>query len=281
MPTHTPVVQDVAPPAGTATPPPRVRSYAGAPLSDAVNALGLPVVPAPAPAPEPETSGPRTAGRDVPSSVPDYRTPTFVGRQGIFTGTGEVFAYEFLYRSGMYRRDAVDRWPASDQDLATAHVLAATFAPAGVWSLPAGVPAFVNFTRSFLVRDLPVPDAPDRLVLEVVESVEVDRDVVAGLCALADRGFRIAIDDFVAGEHQRILLPFAHYVKIDLRDIARDPSLVELARSHGATLVAEHVESADDAHRCHRLGIDLLQGNHLERTKVFKQPAVVETAGHR
>lgn len=278
MPPPTRVVQEVAPLARAATSPRRVRNL-GTPLSDAVNAAGLPVVPAPAPAPE--TIGRRVAGRGTPSAVPEFRSPTFVGRQGIFARSGQVHGFEFLYRSGMHRHDAVDRWPAAEQDRATAHVLAVTFALAEARVLPDGIPAFVNFTRSFLVRDPAMPATPDRLVLEVVESVTVDRDVVAGLGRLADQGFRIAIDDFVAGEHQRALLPLADYVKIDVRDLVRDPSLAGLARSHGATLVAEHIESADDAHRCHRLGIDLLQGNHLERTKVFKQPAGVDSPERR
>lgn len=41
------------------------------------------------------------------------------------------------------------------------------------------------------------------------------------------------------------------------------------------------VESAGDAHRCHRLGIGLLQGNHLERTKALKQPTGDDPGVHR
>ncbi len=238
-----------------------------------MNPALLPIVPTPtrpAEAMWEATWDGASAGTQEPSPL-DYRTPVFVGRQGIFRTDGAVHAYEFLYRSGAYRREAVDRWPAPDQDRATAGVLAATFATDRLRSLPADVLVFVNVTRSFLVGDLLVPAAPDRLVLEVVESVEVDDEVVAGLRRLVDQRFRIAIDDFVASEHQRALLPFADYVKLDLRDVTDDPSLVDLARSHGATLVGEHVESAEDAHRCRELGIGLLQGDHLEPAKVFKQ----------
>ncbi|WP_261765352.1 EAL and HDOD domain-containing protein [Actinotalea fermentans] len=199
----------------------------------------------------------------------------FVGRQGILDATGSVHGYEFLYRAGRQNSLRVDTWPAPAQDRATLRVLQALFTPTGVRSLAADAHVFVNFTRSFLVGDLPVPDEPERLVIEVVESVRTDAAVLAGVRRLRERGFRIAIDDFVGLTSQVALLPYADYVKVDCRDLfARGPALATLAASTGARLVAERIETAAELEACRALGFRLFQGFHLDTTLVLNRTPV-------
>ena len=199
----------------------------------------------------------------------------FVGRQGIVDDAGGVHGYEFLYRAGRQHSLRVDMWPAPAQDRATLRVLQAVFTPTGVRALAADAHVFVNFTRSFLVGDLPLPDEPDRLVVEVVESVRADAAVIAGVRRLRDQGYRIAIDDFVGLTSQVALLPYADYVKVDCRDLAaRGPALVDLAASTGARLVAERVETREQLDACHALGFRLFQGFHLDTTLVFNRTPV-------
>lgn len=202
-------------------------------------------------------------------------THLFVGRQGIFDSDGRVHGYEFLYRAGRRHTLRVDQWPSDAQDRATLRVLQATFSPTGIRSVAADALVFVNVTRSFLVGDLPLPAEPDRLVVEIVESVRPDAAVVAGVARLRDRGFRIAIDDFVALTGQQALLPFADYVKVDRRDLLeRGPGLVDVARSHGAELIAERIEAPAELEWCRGLGFGLFQGFHLERTQVLNRTPV-------
>jgi EAL domain-containing protein (putative c-di-GMP-specific phosphodiesterase class I) len=90
-------------------------------------------------------------------------------------------------------------------------------------------------------------------------------------------GFSVALDDVDAGAAS--LQDLAHLrpdlVKADLtlvKDLGRDPvrqeqlkAVAALARRQGAQLVAEGVESEDDAALCLELGADLLQGFHYGR----------------
>lgn len=199
----------------------------------------------------------------------------FVGRQGIFGRNGEVHAYEFLYRAGRQHSLRVDQWPAPAQDRATLRVLQATFSASGIRSVASDALVFVNFTRSFIVGDLPFPAVPERLVIEVVESVRADDKVLAGLARLRDQGFRIAIDDFVGLTNQVAMLPFADYVKIDRRDLyQRGPELVSLAASHGARLVVERVETQAEFELCRRLGFNFFQGFFLEIPQVLNRTPV-------
>ena len=61
----------------------------------------------------------------------------FVGRQGIFTESGDAHGYELLYRAGREHTLRVDRWSAEAQDRATLRVLEATFSGTGVQSVAA------------------------------------------------------------------------------------------------------------------------------------------------
>jgi EAL and modified HD-GYP domain-containing signal transduction protein len=199
-----------------------------------------------------------------------------LGRQGIFTGTGDVLGYELFFRSPHPAPLHVDHWTQEQQNKATAHVLHTTFAGPGVHSVAGDRRIFVNFTRSYLVNDLAVPYLPEQLVVEVVESVIADTAVMAGVRRLRERGFRIAIDDFVGLPSQRRLLPFADYVKIDVRDLdVEGQPLIDLARSCGAQLVAECVETEAMLDECQSLGFDLYQGFALEVTQVLDRTAVV------
>jgi EAL and modified HD-GYP domain-containing signal transduction protein len=199
----------------------------------------------------------------------------FVGRQGIFARNRQIHGYEFLYRAGRQHSLRVDQWPPEAQDRATLRVLQATFGPSGVQSLASDALVFVNFTRSFIVDDLPVPAEPDRLVIEVVESVRADDAVIVGLQRLRSRGFRIAIDDFVGLKSQVAMLRFADYVKVDHRDLfERGPELAALAGSRGAHLVAERIETAAQFQSCQELGFEFFQGFYLETPHVLNRTPI-------
>ncbi|KQY47652.1 EAL domain-containing protein [Cellulomonas sp. Root137] len=190
----------------------------------------------------------------VPSRLP-------IARQPIWTADGQLFGNEFLYRSRDGLPAQVDRWHSDRQDVATASVLDVLFGdgPPAATSF-----AFVNVTRSFLVDDRRLPAHAGRLVLEIVESVTVDDEVLAGLQRLRSRGYRIAIDDFSAAPDQVAMMPYADFVKIDCRDVHRQgAALVELGRRHGAMLVAERVADAALVDECRAWGFDLFQGDVL------------------
>ncbi len=199
-----------------------------------------------------------------------------LGRQPIVTSDGRTIGYEFLYRAPSRRPVRVDRWTPARQDGATSAVLDCVFGGSGVSSVAADHLAFVNVTRSYLVGELPLPLDPARLVLEIVESVQADPAVLAGVKALRARGYRIAIDDFVGLDDQVALLPHADYVKLDIRDLARQgTALIRLAARFGAVLVAERVEDESTLDRCAAAGFTLFQGNVVQPTIVFERASSV------
>jgi c-di-GMP-related signal transduction protein len=189
-------------------------------------------------------------------------TLAHVGRQPIFDACGALTAYELLFRSSADAAAAA----RSGDDATTATILAA-FTGFDAGALLAGRPGFINLTRSFLTGRLPIPFAPETAVLEVLESVPVDDEVLAGVRDLADRGFRVALDDFVWTTATAPLLEVASIVKIDVLGQSWDQvcDLADRCRRDGVQLLAERIETPEMLQRCRTVGFALFQGYHLGR----------------
>jgi c-di-GMP phosphodiesterase len=191
-----------------------------------------------------------------------------VGRQGIYDASRRLVAYELLFRA---HDRAVDNEVAGEQ--ATSQVIASTFGTFGLDNISDGKPLFINFTRAFLTGIIPIPVEPERVVIEVVEHVAVDRELLMGLRTLKDEGYRIAVDDYDGDVDRSALLDVADYVKIDVNSVQplMLPGLVAAGRNAGAVMVAEAVEDAESWRRCSELGFELYQGFHLSRPMVLEQ----------
>jgi c-di-GMP-related signal transduction protein len=202
-----------------------------------------------------------------PSTAPANTPLVHVARQPIFDTSGDVVAYELLFRG---RMDAVD---AQRRDsYATSQVVVNTFTEFGVDEVVGDRTCFINLTREFLVGELPLPFSPDHVVLEVLETVEVDDAVVDGVAALVTAGYRIALDDFVWGSGHERLLPYASYVKLDLLngDITHLDQLVAACRDWpGIQIVAEGLETTEQLALSDHYGFELRQGYVLSRPQTL------------
>ena len=120
-----------------------------------------------------------------------------------------------------------------------------------------------------------------RMIVEVTESFEMRAGsrAAANLDRLRDAGYAVAIDDFGAGFSNFVRLSQLRpaIVKIDRSIVVRagtgSPEGVatlrattEVARSLRSRVLAEGVESNDEAEICIRLGIDLAQGYRYSRS---------------
>src|SRR5262245_44438656 len=115
----------------------------------------------------------------------------------------------------------------------------------------------------------------DRCVVEVLETVEIDDRVAAGVRHLKQLGYRIALDDFLLDGPLVPLLPLADFVKLDCRALgeARLRDHVRALRPYGARLLAEKIESEIEFERCRKLGCELFQGYYLPKAGGADRPA--------
>jgi EAL and modified HD-GYP domain-containing signal transduction protein len=191
----------------------------------------------------------------------------FLGRQPIYDKTLHVCAYELLYRSNRENNAEV-----LDGSLATSQVLYDAFIEVGFEQLVGPHLAFVNITAEMLRGGSPLSFPSNKVVLEVLEDVPVDDPEILGvLKSLSERGYTIALDDFVYRESADALVNIADIVKLDVQGLGRDALVSHVRRlsSHDVRLLAEKVETGDDFEFCLNLGFDYFQGYFLSRPEVL------------
>lgn len=186
--------------------------------------------------------------------------PVVVARQPIVDVDGGVVGFELLYRP-----TSADSPPVSGEQMTASVVLGAL--SIGVDQLVGDKAMFCNAERGVLTGETPVTLPPSRTVIEVLETVVIDDEMVEGCRSLIDRGFSIALDDFVWADGVERLLELASIVKIDLLALSRDEvtALTERCRPYDVQLLAEKVESDADVAWARQMGFDLFQGYAIER----------------
>ncbi|MEZ0164903.1 EAL and HDOD domain-containing protein [Kineococcus sp. LSe6-4] len=208
----------------------------------------------------------RTPEHPLPVDAAVSVSPVRVGRQGIYDRERRLVAFELLFRN--HGRASAELAEGAEQDHATSQVISATFGDFGVGQIAGERPLFINLTRGFFTGALPVPCSPEQVVLELLENVDVDEEVLAGLRRLRAQGYRIAVDDFIGEESRLPAVALADYVKIDV-EAARDDfdRVLALARAHNPTalVVVERIEDDELFDRCLAAGADLFQGYGLQR----------------
>ncbi|MGE0583153.1 MAG: EAL and HDOD domain-containing protein [Steroidobacteraceae bacterium] len=190
-----------------------------------------------------------------------------VARQPIMDAQMGIVAYELLYR-GLYGAAMMtDIDPAA----ATSSVLVDAILELGVERLVGDRPMHVNFPESLIESDAPLGAPPDRLIIEVLESVRGTPTVLAALAAFRQRGYRVAIDDYVPGRGDPGLLDHADIVKFDLGEMSAEEAASNAQEliARGVSCVAEKVETRAQFVTCRDAGFQLFQGYFLQRPETF------------
>lgn len=192
----------------------------------------------------------------------------FIGRQPILDRQHQLFAYELLFRSGGQKNEA----NVQDDLGATASVINHAFAELGVEQALGPYKGFINCDASLLLSDMLEILPTDKIVLEVLETVEITPEIVERCTELKARGFTLALDDFVNYEDKwKPLLDLIEIVKVDLMPLNRE-QLAEVTgqlKRWPLSLLAEKVDSREQAEHCHALGYHLFQGYY------FAKPAII------
>lgn len=191
----------------------------------------------------------------------------FVGRQPIFDKKMDTFAYELLFRSS-----EANRAEFKDGERATAELMLNAFAEIGLDHIVGNYPAFVNVTEEFILDGSCESLPSDRVVIEVLEHVRPTSSVIHAIKQLKDKGYRIALDDFVMAPELMPLVELADIIKVDLPLVSPEElgSHVETLRKYDLKLLAEKVETIEVHENCLQLGFDYFQGY------LFCKPTVVK-----
>ncbi|MDE1942819.1 MAG: EAL domain-containing protein [Betaproteobacteria bacterium] len=193
----------------------------------------------------------------------------FLGRQQILDRQQNLAAYELLFRNSLDNRAEV-----TDNLTASATVINHAFAEFGLEKALGTYPGFINADETLLMSDLLEMLPRDKVVLELLETIEITPAVVERCRSLKAKGFRLALDDCTQiTETHHPVLELVDVVKVDILAISQD-ALSDLARKLGnwqhLTLLAEKVDSREQFELCLSLGFHLFQGYY------FAKPQVIE-----
>lgn len=193
----------------------------------------------------------------------------FIARQPIFNKTMEVFGYELLYRSGSDSKV----FDGSSSSHATASVIGGLF-ESGINQIVDDKRAFINFDAAFIASGLPELIENHRLIIEVLEDVEVNEDLIQRIRELKEKGYRIALDDFVEAYDKYPLVPFADIIKYDLMMTPLDTikTAVMRALSDNKILLAEKIETEAEFIKAKEMGFSLFQGFFFSKPSIVGKP---------
>ena len=191
----------------------------------------------------------------------------FVARQAVFDHNLMVDGYELLFRS-CYD----NRYDAPNGSLATSSVLANSLFSIGLERILSGKRGFINFDRELLLNECAFVLPANGVVIEILETVEPEPDIIAACRRLRQRGYSVALDDFVCEEKFEALTALADIIKIDFQSTSRaeQKRLVGLYRPLGIKLLAEKIETLEEFEWAREVGYSLFQGYFTSRPVVVR-----------
>jgi len=187
---------------------------------------------------------------------------TLFARQPIHDRDLRIAGYELLFRAP----DA-EHANVSNQCSATADVLTRAMLDVGLDSLVGTSRAWINIGRDFLVQRVFEAMPPDRVVLEVLESVSCENEVLEAIRHARRLGFCIALDDFELRDDTAGLVAECDIIKLDCFNRTPEQIKSKLAELGGGKrrMLAEKVESEEIFRACVEGGAELFQGYFFTR----------------
>jgi c-di-GMP-related signal transduction protein len=191
-----------------------------------------------------------------------------VARQAIFDRDRRVYGYELLFRSAAGQNE----FDGTEAGLATKQVIANSLLVIGLENLVGNAKAFVNFGRGPLLQGWYTSLPPANTVIELLETVEPDDEVIEACRKLRQRGYPLALDDFVFRPGWERLLEVADLVKVEIQSLPRaeHKRFVRSSKARGLQVLAEKVETQEEFEWAREAGYDYFQGYFFARPVMMR-----------
>jgi EAL and modified HD-GYP domain-containing signal transduction protein len=192
----------------------------------------------------------------------------FLARQPILDRNESLCAFELLFRSGGNATGEV----VADDTHASAQLMLNVFWELGIAEVLGAHKGFIHLDAELLRSDAVELLPKQQVVLELLNTVVIDEAVIARCRELKAMGFSLALDNLSGlDETIRPLLGVVDVVKLNLEKIdpAQLPGLVNSFRQYPVKLLAEKVESREQARKCMAMSFDMFQGYYFSSPVVF------------
>ena len=179
----------------------------------------------------------------------------FIARQPILDTRLRVFAYELLFRGGPHNAFQ----PYAN---ASSSVIADSITLFDLQMLTGNARAFVNVDEVALRLGAPRLLPPDRIVVEILETVRPTEEIISICRELRAAGYQLALDDFMDEPALAPLVELAHFLKVDFRlmNPERREEVARKYRGRSVSLLAEKVETKKRDGRSSKPRLQLFSG---------------------
>ena len=196
----------------------------------------------------------------------------YAARQPILNRDKELIGYELLFRDGV---DNV--FPNIDGDEATTRLIEGSQFNFGLEDLTDNKPAYINFTLETLLKGYPTLLGKDTIVVEILETIQPGKRLLAIVKNLKDKGYTIALDDYIHQPVWRHFYPFIDIIKIDFLtcDLETIKTIIKELKAHPhIKLLAEKVETYEAYSLALDLGFDYFQGFFFSKPEMVQSKAL-------
>lgn len=192
---------------------------------------------------------------------------TFLARQPMYDIHGNVVSYELLFRSGTSNHALID-----DGYAATLKVIKDLVVNFGINEMTNGKRFFINFNDELILHKAPDLFLADELVIEILEDTLGQSDLLETLIEYKEKGYTIALDDFVYSDDKKDLVALADIIKLDfmVSDYDELRSIAKAVKPFGVILLAEKIETDEDFALAKELGCSIFQGYYYQKPTVFE-----------
>ena len=182
----------------------------------------------------------------------------YVARQPIFDRNEDVVGYELLYRDGPQNLYP----PSADPDRATCALIDSCLHVHDLETLVGKATPFVNVTENLVCGEA-LEILPRGTVLEILKTVPATGEVLEACRRLSVAGYTIALDNFMGEVEREPFIEAADILKVNFKDLSDPASRRAIAERYGRlgkALLADKVETREDAQFAKDAGYTLFQG---------------------
>lgn len=192
----------------------------------------------------------------------------FAARQPILDREKALFGYELLFRTSLE-----NAFPDVDQEKATSKMIEILQFDLGFDRMSDGKLAFINFTEESLVAGYPYMLPKEHVVIEILETVKPTNALYGALKKLRQKGYVLALDDFIHDPRWEPFYKLIDIVKIDYLEASSSEieKTIEAIRKYpDIKLLAEKIETFAEFKQALDLGFDYFQGYFFSHPEVIK-----------
>ncbi|OZS43674.1 EAL and HDOD domain-containing protein [Photobacterium sanguinicancri] len=196
---------------------------------------------------------------------------SYLARQPILNKDKVTIGYELLFRDG-----PENSFPNICDETATNRLLIDNFFSSGSNQVTGGKRGFVNFPHASLIQRVPLLFPKKSFIIEILETCEPNDELLEAVIELNQKGYTLALDDFIPSPEWKRFIPYIHIIKFDIRvtPIEKCMLFIRLHKTIKIKYLAEKVETYEEFVRAKDAGFDFFQGYFFSKPEMLQRKSL-------